>query len=167
MSPVHWMRGKLAGSPELNYDGGKGYDVSIGDVVPAANYQPCLVAKVLRAPYRDRLRYFQIRTRSSVNMTAATHHNLAVMGGAGALFAALVRQKSSTIYIACVNACPKGQTLRSFVFPILHHGLSVKDANIIIAPHVIIKNPWITNENPNVPVSAAILAKFRTELSNN
>ena len=166
MAPVDWMRGKLAGSQELLYDGAQGYDVPIGYEISAANYRACVVAKVMRLGYADRLRYFQVRTRSTVNMTATQHHNLALMGGAGALFAALMRQKTSAIYLACLAACPRKTPLRAFLFPLLRAGLDDKAANILISDGVTIVNPWISTSDPNVPVSAAVINKFNSELSN-
>lgn len=166
MSPVDWMRGSLNGRPNLTYNGEKAYSVPVGQEVSADDYKPIMVAKVLHAPFANRKRYYQVRTRSTVNMSATMRHNLAIMGGVGAIFSSLLRQKSSEIYIAIVAACPKNVSLRQFVTPLLRAGLAAKSASITIADGVAIVNPWISSDTPNVPVSAAILAKFASELSN-
>lgn len=166
IAPVDWMRGKMAGPQDLKYNDGDAYSLAIGDKVSAANYQSCVVAKVLRAPYRDRLRFFQVRTRSTVNVTATMHRNWALMGGAGAIYAALARQKESAVYIACASACPKEKTLREFIFPLLRAGLAAKDEHITIAENVYIINPWISSDTPNVPIDAGVISKFSDELSN-
>jgi hypothetical protein len=166
IAPVNWMRGKLAGNQDLKYNGVDAYSVAVGEEIRAEDYRSIVIAKVLREPYRDRLRFFQVRTRSTVNMTATMHRNLALMGGAGAIFAALLRQKESVIYINCVSACPKGMTLRAFITPLLRAGLAAKEEHISIADNVFIVNPWVTSETPNVPVPAEVLSKFSDELSN-
>lgn len=116
---------------------------------------------------RKMFRYFQVRTRTTVNMTAALRHNLALMGGAGALFASLVSDKTSDIYIACAGVVPRGETLRSFMIPLLRDGLAAKNADIAISGNISIVNPWVSSASPNVPVSQTILDKFSSELSNN
>lgn len=115
---------------------------------------------------RKMFRYFQVRTRTSVNMTAAMRHNLALMGGAGALFASLVSDKASYIYIACAGVVPRGETLRSFMIPLLRAGLAAKNEDIVIADGISIVNPWVSSATPNVPVSQSVLDKFSDELSN-
>ncbi len=166
--PVDYMRGALAPRQSHNYsqDGASAYDVPIGETVSARDYQSILVAKVARLGSANRLQFFQVRTRSTVNMTAAYRHNCALMGGVGALYASLVRDKSAQVYKDCVRVKPIGKTLRAFLSPILRSGLDAKDTNIVVASGVSIVNPWISSDTPNVPVSTAILDKFSSELSN-
>ena len=94
-------------------------------------------------------------------------HNLALMGGVGAIVGSLLRNKNTAIYAACVAACPKHCSVRQLVSPALRAGLQQKSATIVVADGVSIVNPWVSSETPNVPVSAEILAKFSDELSNN
>ena len=98
-------------------------------------------------------------------MTTKMRESMAVMGGAGALFASLLADKSAPIYAQCVAAKPAELTLRAFVFPLLQSALTVKAANIAIADGVSIVNPWVSSDTPNVPVSADILDKFSSVLS--
>lgn len=114
---------------------------------------------------RTNRRYFQVRTRTSVNMTAAQRLNLAVMGGAGALFSSLLRHKDAPIYNACVAACPRKMSLRQFVYPALLAGLRDKLAALAIAEGVEIVNPWVSAAEPNVPISTAVHDKFAAQLS--
>lgn len=159
------MRGSLSGRQDLTYDGTRAYEHEEGVISPD-QYQPRLIAKVLRAPFATRRRYFQVRTRSTVNMSATYRHNCALMGGVGAIIASLMRDKSAQIYKDCVRVLPAGETLRSFLSPILRAGLDDKHAAIVVASGVSIVNPWVSSDAPNVPVSAAILQKFSSELSN-
>lgn len=125
-----------------------------------------MVAAVRGLYSKRRVKYFSVRTKTTVNMTTKMRESLAVMGGAGALFASLLADKSSSIYTQCVAAKPAELSLRAFVFPLLREGLTVKAANIAIADGVSIVNPWVSPGTPNVPVDADILDKFRSVLSN-
>lgn len=165
ISPVRWMRGSLSGRQDLTYEGVSAYDHAEGEISPD-QYQPRLIAKVLRAPYVTRRKYFQVRTRSTVNMTATFRRNCALMGGVGAIYSSLVRDKSAQIYKDCERMKPAGKTLRAFLSPILRAGLDAKNAVIVVADGVQIVNPWISSDAPNVPVTAAVLEKFSSELSN-
>ena len=160
------MRGSLSGRQDLTYGGVSAYDHEDGVISPD-EYQPRLIAKVLRAPYATRRKYFQVRARSSVNMSDKYRRNCALMGGVGAIIASLMRDKSAQIYTDCVRVKPAKETLRAFLSPILRTGLDAKNAVIVVADGVSIVNPWISSDAPNVPVSAAILEKFSSELSNN
>lgn len=88
------------------------------------------------------------------------------MGGVGAIIASIMRDKSAQIYKDCERVKPAKDTLRAFLSPILRAGLDAKNAVIVVADGVSIVNPWISSDTPNVPVSAAILDKFSSELSN-
>ena len=164
--PVEWMRGNLSGRQDLSYDGQRAYSIPTGEKVSASAYQPRLIAKVLRAPFANRRKYFQVRTKTSVYMTESMRFNLACMGGACALYSSLVSNKESAIYQACIAATPDGMTLRAFIVPILRVGLAAKEEAIEISSGINIVNPWISTSTPNVPLSQSILDKFNSELSN-
>ena len=168
IAPIDYLRGSLAPRQSLEYseDGAAAYEIPTGETVSARDYQSRLVAKVARLGSVNRVLFFQVRTRSTVNMSAEFRHNCALMGGVGALYAALVRDKSAQIYKDCVRVKPAGKTLRAFLSPILRAGLDEKNAAIVVASGVSIVNPWISSDTPNVPVSAAVLQKFSSELSN-
>lgn len=161
MMPVDSMRGNISGRQDIEYNGADAYSVRDGEKVTAANYQPRIVAKVLRDARPDRIKYFQVRTKTTVNMTNGMRVSMGLMGGAGALFASLISDKTTHIYNDCVAACPKNMTLRQFVIPRLHEGLKVKQPQIEIAPEVVIDNPWIYGGQVNVPVSQEIYDKFK------
>lgn len=166
MSPVKWVRGNVSGRQDIEYGGAAAYQISDGQKVSADNYQPRIIAKVLREPYATRVKYFQVRTRTSVNMTNAMRLNMALMGGSGALFAGVIDDKSSLLYKDCVSACPRETTLRAWLVPILRDGLRNKDERIVVTAEVFIVNPWISADEPNVQVAANVLDKFRSVLSN-
>lgn len=165
MAPIDWLVGNISGNQSISYgeDNTAGYTIPDGMEESAANYKPRMIAKRIK---KSNCRYFQIRTRTTVNMTAGVRNTMALMGGAGALFSSLVRDKSAAIYKACSAACPQQTTLRAFIMPLLRAGLAAKVATITIADGVGIVNPWISSAEPNVPVSAEILDKFNSVLSN-
>lgn len=162
IAPVDYMRGSLSGRQTLEYDqqGGAGFSVPDNTKAAAVNYEPKLIA--MRSD-KKRRNYFQVRTRSTVNMTANVRKGLAVMGGAGAIFASLANNKQSLIYQQCVAAMPAGITLRQFVLPPVMAALAAKETTATIADGVAIDNPWLV-ASPNVPVTAAIISKFSAVL---
>lgn len=163
--PIDAMHGNISGRQTLLYNGAAAYDIGVGDSVAANNYQPRIIVKVRDQHGRYERKFFQVRTRNTVNMTSAYRLAVSALGGAGALFGSLVRNKGQ-IYNDCLALCPKGYTLRQIVFPLLAAGLRTKAANIVIGDGVAIVNPWVSAETPNVPVGQAVLDKFAGELSN-
>lgn len=165
MAPVNWLVGNISGSQVKRYgtEGIAGYDIPTGTEESARDYKPRMIAKRI---WKSNRRYFQIRTKTTVNMTASVRNAMALMGGACAMYSSLVRNKSTQIYSACVSACPRSTTMRAFIIPIIRAGLAAKSEQIQVANGVVIVNPWISEDTPNVPVSAAILNKFSSELSN-
>lgn len=168
IAPIEYICGNISGRQQLTYTagGGGGYDAPSGVKTSALDYSPRMIARIRYINGRYLCKYFQVRTRTSVNMTAAYRLNLAIMGGAGALFASLVNNKSAQIYNDCVSVCPANITLRAFVVPLLRSGLAAKSAHIQISGDIYIVNPWVSDESPNVNVSSAIINKFSSELSN-
>lgn len=163
--PIDYMRGNISGCQTITYDGGRAYETSVGDRVTADDYRPSLITMVSTNRYGTK-KFFQVRTKTTINMTATVKHNLAIMGGSGALFASLLSHKDADIYAQCVAAKPKGITLRQFIVPLMRNALNEKVSRIEIASGVYIVNPWVSAETPNVPISQAILDKFNSELSN-
>ena len=158
--PIAWLSGNISGRQDLNYDGVGAYETT--QPTAASNYAPRLVAF---APARKR-NYFCVRTKYTANITERSRLNLALMGGAGAIYSAIVRDKSSAIYAQCVAAKPRQLTLRAFIIPLLRAGLAGKMENIAIADGLSIVNPWVSSAAPSVQVPQDIIDKFASELSN-
>ena len=164
--PVESVSGNMSGRQNIEYDGGRAYGIAPGNKVSSETYQPRFIARVMGRGTRRQICGYQVRTKTSVNMTAGARHSMALMGGAGAIYASLMGMKTSAIYRACVDACPRGSTLRAFIIPLLRAGLQNKSAQLTITTDVSIVNPWVSTATPNVPVSNAVLDKFNSELSN-
>ena len=161
--PVDVMSGSLSGPQELQYgaQGGEAYDIPPRTREGATNYEPRLVAMY---SHKKQLRYFQVRTKHSVNMTDAMRLNLATMGGAGAIYSAIVSDKTSQLYDDCVHACPAGKTLRGWLVPILRPALAAKETDIVLADGLVLSNPWNAGTGTPVTISQTILDKFASEL---
>lgn len=162
------MRGCLSGSQNLSsaYDGTSAYGIADNSRVSAEGYNAKVVAKVAHSGTRRMLKYFQVRTRTTVNMTNNMRLNLALLGGSAAIYAAIVRDKSSLIYSDCMRVCPLDCTLRAFLIPILREGLMNGTPLITIADDVQIANPWKYSGTQTVNLPTAILGKFNNVLSN-
>lgn len=176
--PVESMRGNLSGRQTLEYDaeGAKGYDVPVGQKVGAVNYSPRIIAKQFS---RTRRNFFQVRTKSSVNMTAAHKHSIALMGGVGAMIAAILRDKSAYAYtetIKVFHAANEINTYRGFLSNKIRPALAAGDYSINIGSYVDqngmtvnveLVNPWIepVKENWDVLITDESYNKFYNELN--
>lgn len=164
IAPIDFIRGNISGRQDLKYSGGDAYALPANSRVSADTYQPRMIARVMRRRTHN-IKYFQVRTRTTVNMTAAARLNMALMGATGAIIGALLSDKTSAIYKSCFALAPKHMTLRAFLSPIIRNGLAAKSPSFVIGSGVEIVNPWVSDAEPNVPVTAAILEKFKSELS--
>lgn len=144
--PVEWVRGSLSGAQTLTYGGVQAYDVSTTEKTAADYYRPTLVAKRLA---RNGRLFYQVRTRTSVHLSSIARMNLAVLGGAGAIFAALVNRG--------------GNVHRNLTFPVLMDMLRTKSSSAQ-CEGIAVDNPWRV-QNPNVSIAPAIISKFNNELS--
>lgn len=167
--PIDYMRGNLSGAQNIEYNDGRAYDIPNGTTQPADSYQPRLVAQLRNNGVYD-LRCFQVRTKTSVHMTQDMRLSMAVLGGAGAMFAQIINTPTAAISVALHAEYEqhglKGDTFRSFVMAILMAGLKAKNATITFPGNTEVVNPWVSAETPNVPVSQTILDKFASVLSN-
>ena len=176
--PVECMRGNLSGRQSIEYDaqGAKGYDVPKGTIATAVNYSPRIIAKRFG---RDGLKFFQIRTKTSVNMTAARKLSMALLGGVGAMIAAILRDKSAYAYVECDKvwrAANAGNTFREFLSNKIRPALAAGSYSISIGSYVDqggtivnveLVNPW---EEPSkvdwdVIITDASYNKFYNELN--
>lgn len=175
IAPVEAMRGNLSGAQKLQYptDDQGAYEGPMGSVNYARNYSPRFVGAKRT---KDGRKYFSVRTKSANHLTAKSKKAMAIMGGAGAMFAAIVRDKSSQLYTSLMAMYLKIQelgdtrTFRKYLTDNLRAGLLAKSAQITItgplAP-IQIDNPWVNEADSGLNVSIAqnILVKFWSELS--
>lgn len=181
IAPVEAIRGNLSGRQDLKYaeNDNKAYESPMSQRNYARNYTPRFVG-AKRA--KDGLKYFQVRTKTAVGMTAKSKHAMALLGGAGAIIGYILGHKTSDLYAAVVAqynalyAVSSGQigSLRAWLSRNVRAGLDAKQAVITLtgpeAP-VSIDNPWNTIKGgttpPNVTISQSVLLKFWSELAAN
>lgn len=183
IAPVEAMRGNLSGTQKgLEYptNNNAAYESPVGSRNYARNYQPIFVG-VKRAS--DGLKYFVVKTKTAIGMTAASKKQMAVLGGAGAIMAALLRDKSSQAYQKVLECFERYQsrggeikTFRKYVTNQLVSNLKGKQPAAFIGADlagtmVYINNPWhSTGYGPSgidVVIEQGSLAKFWDQLADN
>ena len=166
IAPIDYMRGNISGRQSLEYNGAGAYETPIGSKQSADVYAPRIVT-MFHADKRTRMKYYSIRTRTSVHMTSALKTSMATMGGAGALYASLLRNKSAQIYSDIVgrwHSDGHGTTLREYFMRTAMDALTAKNANIDFGESVLVVNPWISTSAQNVPISQSVVDKFASIL---
>lgn len=177
ISPVEAMRGNLSGNQDLKYptQNNKAFESPEGSVNYARNYSTRFIG-AKRAS--DGLKYFAVKTKTATHITPRSLMAMALLGGAGAMYAALVRNKASEtytgIYAQWVELQNIGETrsFREFVMDALRRMLVAKSQNVVFSgprPGAItVNNPWVASEQTtDMQVTNAILVKFWAQLSVN
>lgn len=178
IAPVDSMRGNLSGKQDLVYptNDNKAYDSPEGSVNYARNYRPSFIGAKRSS---DGLKYFAVKTKSAIHMTTKSKREMALMGGAGAIMAAILRYKDEDLYLklqlaldyAQVNNLTKAKTLRAFLTPIIRKALARKYNYVLqltyaVGQEVVVNNPWINSagQTQGAVVDAPIIDKFMLEL---
>lgn len=173
IAPVEAIRGNMSGRQDLLYPSqdNKAYEGPVGSVNYARNYTPRFVgAKIAKSGKK----YFTVRTKSANHLTVKSKKAMALLGAAGALYAALVREKSSALYTNLMAQYVKLQelgmtkTFRQYVMEGFRSGLINNVEQFVfsgpLAP-VNIDNPWGKFSGTlNLPVTQNIRVKFWGEL---
>lgn len=171
IAPVEAMRGNLSGNQDLLYpsEDNKAYEGPLGSVNYARNYAPRFVgAKIAKSGKK----YFTVRTKSANHLTAKSKKAMALLGGAGAIYAALL--KAPTLKANAQAVYVKAQELgdvrsfRAFMMDYIRTALIAHSSTItlnIAGASVSIDNPWAKFSGAlNIAISNTIRVKFWTEL---
>lgn len=164
IAPVESMRGNLGEKQTLVYapNNNRAYDSVMDKVNPALNYEPRLIAS------KGRRNYFSVKTKSSVHLTQKAKTAMSLLGGVGAIYAALVSDKTAAVYVntyACYQDAVEGGytgTLRKWLYGRISYALKNKLEVIEITTRqhsASISNPWVARYS-NVRIDNAILVKF-------
>lgn len=176
IAPVDSLRGNLSGRQNLVYptSDNKAYDSPVGSRNYARNYRASFIG-AKRAS--DALKYFAVRTKSAIGMTAKVKKNMALQGGVGAMIAKIISSSTfATQYgflVATYNAQSFAEptSFRKWLSDKLRKMILTHTAQIVIgaAPkQVTINNPWFDGtQTAGIEVSDEILVKFWTELASN
>lgn len=183
IAPVEAMRGNLSGTQkELEYptNDNAAYESPVGSRNYAKNYSPKFIG-AKRAS--DGLKYFAVRTKSAIGMTTTSKKQMAVLGGCGAIMAAILRDKTAQIYtelVACYEYAKSRNSeigsFRKYLSDQIMANLRGKQPAIFIGAKsniamVTVNNPWhSTGYGPsalNVTITTESLVKFWSELADN
>lgn len=173
IAPFDTPRGNLSGTQILQYaeNNNPAFQAPLGRQY-ARNYKTRYIGAKRSS---DGLSYFMVKTKSATFIKAETLQNMALMGGAGAIIAAILADKSSTAYLMVVDAWEKrtnkSVTLRKFMTDIIRTGLASKAPDFIFltTAGAQIANPWNTSAQAaiKVEISQEVLVKFWLQLGSN
>lgn len=176
IAPVEAMRGNLSGAQKLEYptDNLGAYEGPMGSVNYARNYQPRFVgAKIAKSGKK----YFAVRLRTANHLTAKSKKAMALLGGAGSIYAALISITAAKAEMDAVFAKAQEfgetRTFRQFWMDQVRQMLVAKAATkhvVISGAEITIKNPWVGSDAAvygEIRLSQAILVKFWSELASN
>lgn len=167
IAPIDYLSGKLSENQSIVYnaDGATAWEAGAG-VHSAIGYRPRLVA--VQRPSSDK-RYFFVRAAATVNNSATQLLNLAAMGGTGAIFASILRQKTLQPYNNIYNAYASERrkiSLRKWCSRIIRAALIAKSAVITFADGVTINNPWQSqSQTVGAEIPASVITKFNAQLT--
>lgn len=101
IAPVEAMRGNLSGKQKLEYptQDNAAYAAPDGKQY-ARNYQPRFIGAKRQS---DGLKTFSVRTKSATTLTAKSRKAMAILGAAGAIYAAFVSDKTAQMYTRIRN----------------------------------------------------------------
>lgn len=177
IAPVEAMRGNLSGKQDgLVYPASdnKAYESPIGSVNYAKNYRPSFIG-AKRA--KDGLKYFSVKTKTAIHLTAKSKRQMALLGGAGACFAAIMNNETQKAhvelaYIYAKNLGETAKTLREYLMGKIIKSLGRRRNVLFTLPYnvlgdeVTISNPWIEigEIGTRCEVDGVVLDRFYTEL---
>lgn len=174
IAPVEAMRGNLSGAQNLKYptQNNKAFESPEGSVNYARNYSTRFIG-AKRAS--DGLKYFAVKTKTATHITARSLQAMALLGGTGAMYAALVRNKASQsyagIYAQWIELQNLGNTksFREYVMDNFRQMLATKSNNVALSgprPAVTVNNPWVGEQTADMTISREIITKFWPQLAN-
>lgn len=177
ISPVEAVRGNMSGNQKLLYavNNNPAWDAPKGVRNYARNYSPRFIgAKIAATGHK----YFSVRTKSAIYLSAKSLKAMALTGGAGAIFASMLRRKdlapySGMMQLYTYNVEQRGYkgTFRKFVMDFLRSGLEAKVENFtanVASISVSFKNPWFDGSmTDGATVKQEVLVKFFMQLAPN
>lgn len=174
IAPVESMRGNLSGAQKLEYptNNNAAYEGPVGSVNYARNYGARFIgAKIAKSGKK----YFTVRTKSANHLTSKSKKAMALLGGAGAIYAALIKAAALKAQAEAVFA--KAQELgdvrsfRKFMMDYIRAAIIEHKATIalnIAGTSVSIDNPWGKfSGSLNISISDTVRIKFWSQLVNN
>lgn len=179
LAPVEAMRGNLSGSQELEYaeNNNPAYDAPVGRLNYARNYQTRYIGAKRSS---SGLKYFSVKTKNAVNLSSRAKMVMALLGGTGAVRAAIKKAGIADITAIYLKAKEIGMTkaknVDQYIYDIVYTSLEAKGPFFTFAApgavpsSVRFRNPWVyTNQQGGVALTIknSILVKFWSMLAIN
>lgn len=176
IAPVESMRGNLSGNQVLEYaeNNNPAFEAPAG-VQYARNYQPRFIGAKRSATGK---KYFQIKTKSATKVNAGSKLKMALLGGTGAVRAAILSNAVNRGLVEAVYTAAKAagqtsaKTLMKFAYDTIYEALQNKSIMIVFsatgASSVAFHNPWVyTGQQGGIGVTIknTILVKFWPQLA--
>lgn len=177
IAPVEAMRGNLSGKQDgLVYPqaDNKAYESPLGSVNYAKNYRPSFIG-AKRA--KDGLKYFSVKTKTAIHLTTKSKKQMAVLGGAGACFAAIMANPTQSMLVESAYRYAYGldrptESLRQFLMKKIMKALTLRREKLFTLQYtsqgaeVSVSNPWIEygDTTTRCRISGEVLDRFYTEL---
>lgn len=179
LAPVEAMRGNLSGSQTLEYaeKNNPAYDAPVGRMNYARNYQTRYIGAKRSS---SGLKYFSVKTKNAVNLSSRAKMVMALLGGTGAVRAAIKKAGIADITAIYLKAKEIGMTsaknVDQYIYEIVYSSLEAKGPFFTFAApgavpaSVRFRNPWVyTNQQGGVALTIknSILVKFWSMLAIN
>lgn len=180
LAPVEAMRGNLSGDQKLTYptQNNAAFEAPNTGRVYANNYQTRYIGAKRSS---DGKKYFAVKQRSAYYSTEAGKLRNALLGGSGALIAAMMKSENfETVYrpgyeYAKANGLiPTSWSLRKYMSDAAYNYLKQK-SNVVkffnqSGSSIFVRNPWVFDTQVGaqaIPVGDYTLVKFWMQLATN
>ena len=176
IAPFLAIQGNLSGAQDLRYaeNDNKAFESPAGKKNFARNYDPryigSLNTKTGKYTYR-------VKTKSAVHMTPKATKAMALLGGAGAVYGALIKVKTTATYLGVLAqynalvAIGEKRTFQKYCMDIIMQAIAAYAQNVTFAgPATVVnfKNPWYdASMSADVTISQSVVVKFWSELHGN
>lgn len=171
IAPVESVRGNLSGKQDLVYpsNNNSAFDSPEGKVNYARNYRPSYIGAKRSS---DGLRYFTVRTKNAVNLSASAKRIMAINGASFGLTSKVLADDDMVVALGTQygQAVRTGQfsgTFRQFVYFYFSQMISnyAPSINInFIGLTNILYNPWMSDQSVDYAPTKDVLVKFWTSL---
>lgn len=176
IAPFLAIQGNLSGAQDLRYaeNDNKAFESPAGKKNFARNYDPryigSLNTKTGKYTYR-------VKTKSAVHMTPKATKAMALLGGTGAVYGALIKVKTTATYLGvlaqynAIVALGDKRTFQKYCMDQIMQAIAANAQNVTFAgPATVVnfKNPWYDgSQSADVTISQNVLVKFWGELALN
>lgn len=178
-APFEALTGNLSGAQNLEYaeNNNPAFDAPSG-VQYARNYKTRYIGARRSS---TGLVYFQVRQKSAVKISDRSKMVMALLGGTGAVRAAILKDETNLSRLEATYAAAKSEgrtnakTLSKWIYDVVYETLLVKGSTFsfqsVGAGTVYYRNPWVWTSGTGTPIALNIkkttIAKFWLQLASN